>query len=370
MFLCYEGKKSVERILIESKSKLSECIELQQNVIYKGDNFEVMSSLINSGYGNSIDLIYIDPPFSTNIDFIVSSGRNNTISSSKNGIVAYSDKLKGSDYIEFLRERIVLMRELLSESGSIYLHIDYKIGHYVKVAMDEIFGEDNFINDITRIKSNPKNFSRKAYGNQKDLILFYAKNKGKHIFNEIKVPLSKEEVEHMFKKKDDDGRFYNTVPVHAPGETSNGPTGGLWRGMYPPPGRHWRTSPEELDKLEEAGQIEWSKNNVPRIKKFADSHTGKKMQDFWLGYKDPQYPDYPTQKNIEMLEMIVEQSSSPSSIVLDCFAGSGNTLLAAFNKGRRYIGIDQSDQSINVMSERLPLATVVDFKTTNKKNPL
>lgn len=90
-------------------------------------------------------------------------------------MVAYSNQMAPSEYTEFIRERLILLRELLSENDFIYLHIDMKIDHYVKIIMDEIFDIDNFKNDITKIKSNPKNFMRKAYGNQKDVIYFYAK---------------------------------------------------------------------------------------------------------------------------------------------------------------------------------------------------
>ncbi|NCC20679.1 hypothetical protein EOM33_06585, partial [Candidatus Saccharibacteria bacterium] len=96
---------------------------------------------------------------------------------SKSATVAYSDQMTPPEYVEFMRERLILLRELLSDSGSIYLHIDNKMGHYIKVVMDEIFGVNNFKNDISRIKSNPKNFTRKAYGNQKDMVLFFAKSK-------------------------------------------------------------------------------------------------------------------------------------------------------------------------------------------------
>ena len=99
-----------------------------------------------------------------------------------------------TEYLEFIRERLILMRELLSAKGSIYLHIDCKMVHYVKLIMDEVFGAENFLNDIARIKSNPKNFKRPAYGNQRDMVLFYAKNRGKNIFNNITRSLTEEEI--------------------------------------------------------------------------------------------------------------------------------------------------------------------------------
>ena len=139
------------------------------NLLIQGDNVEGLNHLLfEKNLKGKIDLVYIDPPFATNGNFTITDGRATTISNSRNGVVAYSDKLTGQDFIEFLRKRLVLIKELLSNKGSIYLHIDYKIGHYVKVMMDEVFGIKNFRNDITRIKCNPKNFKRTGYGNVKD----------------------------------------------------------------------------------------------------------------------------------------------------------------------------------------------------------
>jgi len=176
MELNYQGKKTIQEINLRSK-KETKNIEYNQedSFVIQGDNFNVMSALLNSGWEEKIDLIYIDPPFSTNSDFIVSSKRVSTVSKPKNGIIAYSDKMKESIYIEYIRERLVLIHRLLSQRGSLYFHIDNKIGHYIKIILDEIFGSNNFLNDITRKKSNPKNFYRKAYGNEKDVI-YYLKN--------------------------------------------------------------------------------------------------------------------------------------------------------------------------------------------------
>ena len=351
MLFNYDGKKPKQEILEISNKIEKREFNIDESYLIKGDNFEVLSSMMET-YKNKIDLIYIDPPYNTNRTFKFSSNRNNTISSEENGEVAYSDNLTQEKYFEFIRERLILLKELLSKEGSIYLHIDYKIGHYIKVIMDEIFGSENFKNDISRIKSNPKNFGRKAYGNQKDMILFYAKNSDKNIFNNITIPLTNEEIIQRFNKVDEYGRRYTTVPVHAPGETKDGETGGLWKGMYPPKGRHWRYSPDKLTELDENGLIEWSKTGNPRIKNFADEHKGKKVQDIWE-YKDPAYPVYPTEKNEDLLKFIIRQSSNKDSIVLDCFSGSGTTLKAASDLDRRFIGIDNSDVAIETSKKKL-----------------
>lgn len=377
MQLIYPNKKSTEEILVLAEKYHSPMGSYDLPTLFFGDNFQVLANLLNNGFKNKIDLIYIDPPYNTEQNFTLSFDRVSTISRSKTDIVAYCDNWTINEYLEFMRERLILMRELLSEQGSIYVHIDSKMGHYLKIIMDEVFGIENFKNDIARIKSNPKNFSRRAFGNEKDMILFYAKNAKKNIFNQITVPLTDDEKQTMFEKMDENGRRYNTVPVHAPGETVNGETGGLWRDMLPPKGRHWRCSPSELDELDKQGLIEWSKNGVPRIKKFADEHKGKKIQDIWR-YKDPMYPDYPTQKNSEMLEMIIAQSSNPNSIVMDCFAGSGSFLKASAKLGRHWIGIDASNIAIQIIQTQLEQLTYqfIDFnqqqiqiKESNIKQP-
>lgn len=357
MELIYKNKKNKTQILEKTQSAKLEYLKPQLssnlvNMLIKGDNLRVMQTLIkNYDLKDKVDLVYIDPPFATNTVFRGSELRTSHVSSSFNDNVAYNDYLLGADYLEFLRERLFLIRELMSEHGSIYLHIDYKIGHYVKIIMDEVFGVKNFRNDITRIKSNPKNFSRKAYGNIKDLILFYTKTNN-YIWNEPKHERSIGEVERLFSKVDAKGRYYTTNPLHAPGETTNGNTGKKWKGMLPPMGRHWRYDPKVLDELDAKGLIEWSKTGNPRKIVYADEMPYKKLQDIWE-FKDPSRPIYPTEKNINLLRTIISTSSNSNSIVLDCFCGSGGTLIASKMLGRNWIGIDNSEMAIKISLRRL-----------------
>lgn len=350
MLLEYKNKKTIENIINNTETvKFDSDIELGNNYLFLGDNLPILKTLIE--HNVKVDLIYIDPPFSTNNVFRIGKQRANTISSSSDDEIAYSDNLKGADFIEFLRERLIFAKEILSDEGSIYLHIDYKIGHYVKIIMDEIFGIENFRNDITRIKCNPKNFDRCAYGNVKDLILFYSKSKNV-IWNNPTVPYSDSDLKKLFPKTDKEGRKYTTIPLHAPGETKNGATSQEFKGIKPPNGRHWRCSPEELEELDNNGLIEWSKNGVPRKIIYADEKEGKKMQDIWE-YKDPQYPIYPTEKNTDLLKNIILASSNENSYVLDFFCGSGTTLYAANQLGRKWIGIDASEAAIKTVQKKL-----------------
>ena len=365
MELNYKGKKTIQEIekKIEAMKRSEPAIHINNtNGAYiKGDNFLIMARLLKN-YENKIDLIYIDPPFNTNATFSYSRDRSATISKSKNDIIAYEDNMNMEEYLEFIRERLVLIKKLLSPQGTLYFHIDTKIGHYMKIILDEIFGIENFINDITRVKSNPKNFSRKAFGNEKDVIFIYSKKSKNNIFNDIRIPLNKDEILKKFPKADKNGRRYTTVPCHAPGETINGATGMPWKDLAPPKGRHWRCSPDELEKLDQNGLIEWSKTGVPRIKKFADEHKGKKMQDIWKDYKDPQYPIYPTEKNSDMLNMIIQQSSKENSIIMDCFCGSSSFLNAGIKNKRFVIGIDKSEVSF-VTSYNREYLKKIDFIT-------
>lgn len=221
--------------------------------------------------------------------------------------------------------------------------------------MDRVFGRKNFINDITRIKCNPKNFSRSGYGNIKDIVLFYSKS-GRCIWNDLRQSIDLLE-DSRFRSVDLNGRRYTTTPLHAPGETTNGMTGKSWRGMLPPMGRHWRYSPEVLESLDKEGLIEWSSTGNPRKRLYADEveKTGMKIQDVWP-FKDPQNPRYPTEKNFEMLRMIVSNSSNPNDIVMDAFCGSGTTLVAAEELGRKWIGIDNSALSMSICKSRLATA--------------
>lgn len=354
MKLHYSNKKSEKEIFdsIPNLELNQKNISSSKNLLINANNLVALKQLItNHNLKGKIDLIYIDPPFATNNTFTITDGRANTISNSSSGTVAYKDTLKGASFIEFLRERLVLLNMLLSNKGSIYLHIDYKIGHYVKVMMDEIFGIENFRNDITRIKCNPKNFERKGYGNIKDLILFYSKSDNM-IWHEPKITYTEEDKLKLFPKKDKDGRHYTTIPLHAPGETKNGKTSQEFKGILPPRGRHWRSDVKVLEQLDNDGLIEWSENGNPRKIIYFDEQEGKRMQDIWE-LKDPQYPVYPTEKNADMLDIIVKTSSNENSIVLDCFCGSGTTLKAAQINGRYWIGIDQSEEAIKATAIKL-----------------
>ncbi len=374
MKLNYDAKVELSEILdpagsfeIKGLSEADFTKDKLNRILISGDNFQAMKNLINKhNLSGSIDLVYIDPPFASNNIFKVGKLRTSTMSAASGDILAYSDNLEGAEYLEFLRQRLILIRELMSERASIYLHIDYKIGHYVKIVMDEVFGIDNFKNDITRVKCNPKNFARKGYGNIKDMILFYTKTDN-FTWNEPRQERENGELDRLFNKIDAEGRRYTTNPLHAPGETVSGESGQPWNGLKPPEGRHWRYSHSVLNELEAAGLIEWSKNGVPRKKIFPEDFPTKRVQDIWE-FKDKPNPIYPTEKNLDLLSRIIQTSSNQGDLVLDTFCGSGGFLFAAEQLQRRWLGIDASKEAIRVSLGRFETNQELMFMPGNIRN--
>lgn len=345
MFQIFNDFKRPKKFLQEPYKNALQGDFSKSNLLIFDDNLNAMQFLLQEkAYKNALDLIYIDPPFATNNTFRMGS----TISASLSANVAYDDKFSLEAYLEFLYYRFILMREMLSEKGSIYVHTDSKIGHYVKIVLDEIFGKEHFINDITRIKCNPKNFAKKGYGNVKDSILFYSKG-ADFIWNEVSQKVSQSDLAKRFNKRDEKGA-YTTIPLHAPGETKNGESGQEWNGLKPPKGRHWRCALSELDSLQKEGLIEWSKNGNPRKKIYAKDYGYKKIQDIWE-FKDSQKVLYPTQKNTALLRQILLMSSNENSLVMDCFCGGGGFLQEASCLKRKFIGIDESAQAIAINKE-------------------
>ena len=334
--------------------------------LYHADNIDVLNTLLqDENVCGKVTLVYIDPPYNTGGAFETRDFKH-----------AYNDRFTMNGYLEFMRKRLELLYRLLSDEGSIYVHLDSNMVFHVKVMMDEIFGMQNFKGMITRKKCKSKNFTRKTYGNISDFILFYTKTE-MPVWNR---PYEAWDDEKILKEypfiEEGTGRRYKKVPVHAPG-TRNGATGMPWRGLEPPEGKHWQFTPDRLDEMDANGEIYWSKNGNPRRKVYLDRSNGIPVQDIWLDYLDVNNQNtlitgYPTEKNIDMLKRIVETSSRPGDLVLDCFAGSGTTLVAAEELGRQWIGVDIGDEAISTIVERFKNGSkpMGDYVKKKKKVPV
>lgn len=366
----YAAKSDVASVLRGPReaAELIFSIEKEQsttwpNRLYLGDNVGVLRTLLddNSVCGK-VRLIYIDPPFATGAVFESRSGRH-----------AYEDLTHGANFLEFLRQRLILLRELLHDGGSIYVHLDEKMAFPTKVVMDEIFGASNFRNFITRQKSNRKNFTRKQYGNISDYILFYSKT-SEYVWNRPFEDWTDDWAAREYGYTEErTGRRYKKVPVHAPG-VRNGETGSPWRGKLPPPGKHWQYPPRVLDELDAKGEIYWSPTGNPRRKIYFDQSKGVAVQDIWLDCRDAhnqniEVTGYPTEKPLSMLRRIVDASSHAGDLVLDCFCGSGTTLVAAEQSDRSWIGIDAGIEAISTTMNRLASGSERMGDFVNGKRP-
>jgi adenine-specific DNA-methyltransferase len=333
-----------------------------QNRLYFGDNLPILLSLLrDDSICGKVKLIYIDPPFSTNGIFESRSQKK-----------AYTDLLLGIQYVEFLRKRLIILREILANDGSIYVHLDKNMASYIKVIMDEIFGINNFRNWITRKKCNRKNYTRKQYGNISDYILFYTKSK-KYVWDRVHEPWPKEKIlkEYQYVEKKT-GRRFKKVPVHAPG-IRKGKTGEPWKGMLPPPGKHWQYTPVKLDEMDRNNEIYWSPTGNPRRKIYFDNSKGIPVQDIWTEFRDAHNQNicitgYPTEKNPDMIEQIIKASSNPGDLVLDCFSGSGTTLAVSSKLNRNWIGVDNSIEAMETTLKRFKVGTEPMGDFINKNN--
>lgn len=350
MELTYPGKTPSAEILARQAAPLVSLWEPQgtENAVIFGDNLDALAALRDDpSVRGKVQLIYIDPPYATETVFHTRAQSH-----------AYDDVHTGDEYIEFLRKRLILLHDLLADDGSLYLHLDDKAVFHARIILDEVFGRTGYKNCIARKKCNPKNFTRRQYGNVMDYILFYAKS-DRYIWNKPYEPWTEERAREYQYVEPETGRRFMKVPVHAPG-VRHGATGEPWRGKPPPKGKHWQYPPATLDEMDARGEIYWSANGNPRRKVYLDQSPGIAVQDAWLDFRDAHNQNiavtgYPTEKNGDLLRRIVAASSEEGGLVLDAFAGSGTTLEAAHALGRRWIGIDNSPEAMRTILSRFAI---------------
>lgn len=333
-----------------------------RNKLIWGDNKYVMSALLEK-YASKIDLIYIDPPFATGANFstTVEIGDDDvevTKEASAMEELAYRDTWgKGLDsFLQMMYDRLVLMRELLSEKGSIYVHIDYRTNSYVRCIMDEIFGVDNFRNEIIWRRGNSHN-DGKRFGIISDTIYYYTKTSN-YTYNKVFLPRTEEETIEEYPYVDEKTKKrYKSVSMNAAGSGEPRKFGkhGV---LAPPKGTHWRWSQERIDEAIKNDIIFFTKNGVPRYKQFADNIEGKQVQNLWFDFmaipsQSAELLDYPTQKPEKLLERIIKASSNEGDLVADFFCGSGTTAAVAEKLGRHWITSDLGRYAIHTTRKRM-----------------
>lgn len=332
-----------------------------RNRMIWGDKKYVLPSLLPE-FAGKVDLIYIDPPFATGDDFSFDMQVEGESFVKQPSIIeqkAYRDTWgRGLDsYLQWFYDTVIILRDLLSEDGTIYVHLDDNVVHYVKSILDELFGLTSYRGQIswkrTYAHSNAKQ-GLKEYGNITDIILQYTKG-GTYIFNTQYSAYTQEYIDKYYRYKDADGRRYWLDNLTGPGGASKGnpyyEVMGVWR--------HWRYSRERMQHLIDQGRIIQSKpGNVPQYKRYLDEMPGVPLQNIWVDI-DPinmmaaERLGYPTQKPETLVERIIKVSSNEGDLVLDCFCGSGTTAAVAEKLGRRWITCDLGRFAIHTARKRL-----------------
>lgn len=333
-----------------------------RNMLIWGDNKLVMASLLKDFKGK-IDLIYIDPPFDVGADFTMDvpiGDEKETVGKDQSTMemVAYRDTWgKGTDsYVHMMFERLILMKELLSEKGSIYVHCDWRVVGHLRVIMEEIF--PYFENLVSWKRSAIAAGVKTQWRNSQDFLLFSSKT-GQHAFNPQYGEYSESSKKH-YNKRDERGVF-RTVPLMASGKTS-GVSGQRWRGVDVASrgknGMHWLKSPAILDDLDSKGLIYWNSEGIPELKYYQDEAKGVYISDFWddidvINSMALEYQNYMTQKPEALLERIIKASSNEGDLVADFFCGSGTTGAVAERLNRRWIMCDLGRFAIHTSRKRL-----------------
>lgn len=347
------------------------------NLLMRGECVSACAYLKEKGV--QVDLVYIDPPFASGADYSkkVYLRRNPKVAEAitkaeqqldVEEMKSFEEKMYGDvwnkeDYLNWMYQNLCAIKSVMSDTASIYVHLDYHIGHYVKILMDEIFGEDNFRNEIIWKRTGAHNDAGK-YGIVHDNIYWYSKN-AEYYFRECYIDLTDEHISTRFKYiEEETGRKFYPGPITAPG---NGPSR-FFRGkeMLPPAGRHWSYSQENIDELEIANRIYYSSTGTPYLKEYEDEYVeqGRRVQSIWddiLPSKTGnELVDYATQKPESLLERIIKTSSNQEMLVADFFGGSGVTAVVAHKLGRRFIHNDIGINSIQTTRDRL-VATSASF---------
>ncbi len=329
------------------------------NKIFWGDNLQVMSHLLKE-YRGQVDLIYIDPPFDSKADYKKQiQVKNKTVTNSSLSFEEkqYTDIWNNDEYLQFMYERLSILRELLSKNGSIYLHCDFRKSHLLRCMMDELFGSENMINEITWKRRAGVLAQSIKYGTVTDTILVYSKCE-EYTFNPQYTKEGTEEyVKQRFSNIDEQGRRYRLSPILSP---SYSPTLIYDYKGYKSPPKGWSLSKETMERLDREGKLVFPENKNKRIqrKQYLDEWKGKPVQNLWedippINPQAIERTDYPTQKPEKLLERIIRTSSNSGDLILDVFAGCGTTQATSMKLGRRFIGADINLGAIETTTKRL-----------------
>ncbi|WP_233827768.1 site-specific DNA-methyltransferase [Paraburkholderia sp. ZP32-5] len=363
--LNWRGKRpfsSTQYFPAQLKEVHGEEVDGWRNKIFWGDNLQVMSHLLKEFRGK-IDLIYIDPPFDSKADYkkLVSiKGRGAESDRGAFEDKQYSDIWANDEYLQFIFERLVLCRELISKTGNIFVHCDSQKNYLIRCLLDEIFGVGNFVNEIIWKRKGGSANPTSQLGTVTDTILWYSRGADKKYFAEYTKDSdeAKKYITERFNRSDPTtGRKFMDSPVISPSPRAN--LMYEFRG-FPPPPTGWSVSKEIMEKWESEGKLMIPDDKTKRIRRkiFVDEYKGQPVPNLWtdvfvINSQASESLNYPTQKPEALLRRIINMTTEQNDLVFDCFMGSGTTQSVAMSLGRRFIGADVNLGAIQTTTKRL-----------------
>lgn len=336
-----------------------------ENLVIRGECVSACAYLKDKGI--TVDLVYIDPPFASGADYakkvyvrrnpkVAEAIRQAELELDVEELKVFEEKMYGDvwdkeRYLNWMYENLMAIKSVMSDTASIYVHLDYHIGHYVKILLDEIFGEDHFRNEIIWKRSTAHNDST-GYANLHDCIFYYSISDDLY-FKTPMVPYSQEYVERYYNKIDENGRRYLDRDLSAKGLKGSGYTYS-WKGKS----GYWRCPLSTMERLEKENRLYYTSNGTPRYKQYLDEMEGVPAQDLWtdifaVNSQAEERENYATQKPETLLERIIKASSNEGMVVADFFGGSGVTAAVAHKLNRKFIHNDIGINSIQTVRDRL-----------------
>ena len=354
--LNWRGKRpftSTQFYPAQPKESYGEEVNGWMNKVFWGDNLQVMSHLLKH-YRGQVDLIYIDPPYDSKADYKKKiSLRGKTVSNDKTAFEEkqYTDIWSNDEYLQFMYERLILMRELLSDTGSIYVHMDEHRSHYIKILLDEIFGVSCFrreiIWDITVLSGFKVSANNWIRGH--DIILYYTKNASAPFFNKLRQPHSQDYIDMFTGIEENGDRFLiaHGLKRYLKDVINKGkPYGDVWDDLT-----SYQVLRKQLQDVRDMEKLREVLSDTKAVQNISD--VWDNVMSFQQQPTSAENCGYPTQKPESLLERIIKASTNPNDLVFDCFMGSGTTQTVAMRLGRRFIGADINMGSINTSIKRL-----------------
>lgn len=371
--LHWKGKRpfsSTKYYPAQLKENYGEEVNGWMNKIFWGDNLQVMSHLLKE-YRNKVDLVYIDPPFDSNADYKKKvSLKNKDIYNDHTSFEdkQYTDIWNNDDYLQFIYERVVLIRELLSDTGSIFLHCDWHKSHQLRCMLDEIFGSENLVNEIIWKRKGGSSNPSSQLDVATDTLLWYGKTNNIKIFPIYSKdsPETLKYIEERFNNVDENGRKFMKSPIVSPNYREN--LKYEYKG-YIPPKNGWSISKSLMKEWDESGRLYFPKKGKRIYRKiFLDEYVGQPISNIWtdifvINPVAKERLGYPTQKPEALLKRIITLTTKPNDLIFDCFMGSGTTQGVSMKLGRKFIGADINLGAIETTIKRL-ISTSKEIKET------